>query len=187
MTTSTGYPFVPKEAFLTNGVGRHREKLQSFEMALRDAGIAQLNLVRVSSIFPPHCKLISKEAGIKRLKPGGVTFCVISDNATNEPHRLAAASVGIAIPKDPSQYGYLSEHHSYGQTDTIAGDYAEDLAASMLATILGLPFDPDKSWNETKQNWKISGEIVSTRNVVQSAMGHKDGLWTTVVAAAVFV
>jgi arginine decarboxylase len=57
----------------------------------------------------------------------------------------------------------------------------------MLATILGLPFDPDKSWNETKEYWKISGEIVTTRNVVQSAMGHKDGLWTTVVAAAVFV
>lgn len=186
MTTS-GYPLVPKEAFLTNGVGRHKEKLQSFEMALRDAGIAQLNLVRVSSIFPPHCRLISKEAGVRKMKAGGITFCVISDNATNEPHRLVAASVGIAIPKDPTQYGYLSEHHSFGQTDTVAGDYAEDLAASMLATILGLPFDPEKSWNETKEVWKISGKIVGTRNVVQSAMGHKDGCWTTVVAAAVFV
>jgi arginine decarboxylase len=181
------YMLVPKEAFLTNGVGRHKEKLQSFEMALRDASIAQLNLVRVSSIFPPHCKLIPKEKGIKKLKAGGITFCVISENATNEPHRLVAASVGIAIPKAPDKYGYLSEHHSFGQTDEAAGDYAEDLAAGMLATILGLPFDADKSWNETKEYWKICGEIVTTRNVVQSAMGHKDGLWTTVVAAAVFV
>jgi arginine decarboxylase len=184
---STSLVYVPKEAFLTNGVGRHKEKLQSFEMALRDAGIASMNLVRVSSIFPPHCRLIDRKRGVKKLKAGGITFCVISDNATNEPHRLVAASVGLAVPKDPNKYGYLSEHHSFGQTDKTAGDYAEDLAASMLATILGLPFDPDKSWNETKEYWKISGEIVSTRNVVQSAIGHKDGLWTTVVAAAVFV
>ena len=181
------YMLVPKEVFLTNGVGRHKEKLQSFEMALRDAGIAQLNLVRVSSIFPPHCRLIPRDKGKKKLKAGGITFCVISDNSTNEPHRLVAASVGLAIPRDPESYGYLSEHHSHGQTDSAAGDYAEDLAASMLATILGLPFDPDKSWNETKEYWKISGQIVTTRNIAQSAIGHKDGLWTTVVAAAVFV
>jgi arginine decarboxylase len=181
------YMIVPREVFLTNGVGRHKEKLQSFEMALRDAGIAQLNLVRVSSIFPPHCKLISKPKGLKKLKAGGITFCVISDCATNEPHRLIAASVGLAIPKDSNHYGYLSEHHSYGQSEDTAGDYAEDLAASMLATILGLPFDPDQSYDEKKEIWKISREIVVTRNVTQTAIGHKDGIWTTAVAAAVFV
>jgi arginine decarboxylase len=179
--------YVPQEAFLTKGVGHHKEKLQSFEMALRDAGIAQLNLVRVSSIFPPHCKLIPKLQGFKKLKPGAVTFCVISDNATNEPHRLVAASVGLSVPKDRSHYGYLSEHHSFGQRENTAGDYAEDLAASMLATILGVPFDPDKSYDEKKEIWRISGEIVVTRNVTQTAIGHKEGLWTTVVAAAVFL
>ncbi len=179
--------YVPEEAFLTNGVGKHKEKLQSFEMALRDAGIAHLNLVRVSSIFPPHCKLISRVQGLQKLNPGGVTFCVMSDVSTNEPHRLLAASVGIAIPKDRSHYGYLSEHHSYGQRESTTGDYAEDLAASMLATILGVPFDPDKSYDEKKEIWSISKEIVTTRNVTQSAVGDKNGLWTTVVAAAIFI
>jgi arginine decarboxylase len=178
---------VPKEAFLTKGVGRHKEKLQSFEMALRDAGIAHLNLVRVSSIFPPHCKLISKQTGLSRLKSGGITYCVISDNATDEPHRLVAASVGLAIPKDRNNYGYLSEHHGFGQDDETAGDYAEDLAACMLATFLGVPFDPNVSYDEKKEFWRISGEIVVTRNVTQSAVGNKMGLWTTVVAAAVFI
>lgn len=179
--------YVPQEAFLTKGVGKHKEKLQSFEMALRNAGIAAVNLVRVSSIFPPQCKLISKQAGLKQLKPGAITHCVMSDNATCEPHRLVAASVGIAIPRDRDHYGYLSEHHSYGQRDEAAGEYAEDLAASMLATILGVPFDPDKSWNEKKEEWKISGKIVKTRNITQSAIGNKDGLWTTVIAAAIFL
>ena len=178
---------VPKEAFLTKGVGRHREKLQSFEMALRNAGIAHVNLVRVSSIFPPNCKLLSKEQGLEKLQPGAVIHCVMSDNATSEPHRLIAASVGIAIPRDRSYYGYLSEHHSFGQRGEAAGDYAEDLAASMLATTLGVHFDPDQSYDEKKEVWKISGRIVATRNITQTAIGNKDGLWTTVVAAAVFI
>ena len=177
---------VAKKIFLTRGVGKHREKLTSFEMALRSAKIAQFNVVRVSSIFPPHAKLITPQEGLKLLKPGQILYVVMSDNATNEPHRLMAASVGVAIPKDRTQYGYLAEHHSFGLTDDKTGDYAEDLAASMLATILGIEFDPNKSYDERKDVWRLSNEIVMTRNVTQSAIGDKDGLWTSVVAAAVF-
>jgi arginine decarboxylase len=109
------------------------------------------------------------------------------DNATDEPHRLVASSVGLAIPANKDQYGYLSEHKSFGETDQRAGDYAEDLAATMLATILGVDFDPDTSYDERKDIWKVSDKIVTTRNITQSAIGDRDGLWTTVVAAAVFV
>ncbi|MEW5807082.1 MAG: arginine decarboxylase, pyruvoyl-dependent [Acidobacteriota bacterium] len=179
--------YVPTKLFLTKGVGKHKEKLASFEMALRKADIAHLNLVRVSSIFPPHCKLISKNSGMKYLKPGQITHVVISECSTNEPHRLIAASVGVALPKNPDNYGYLSEHHAHGQVEENAGDYAEDLAASMLATILGVEFDPDKSWNEKKEIWKISSEIFKTTNITQSAIGDKTGLWTTVIAAAILI
>ncbi len=178
---------IAKGIFLTKGVGKHREKLSSFELALRAAGIAEYNIVRVSSIFPPNCKVISLQEGLKRLTPGQIVYAVMYDNATNEPHRLVAASVGLAIPANPSQYGYLSEHHSFGETDQKAGDYAEDLAATMLATILGVDFDPNASYDERKDIWRMSDKIVQTRNVTQSAIGDRDGLWTTVVAAAVFV
>ena len=134
--------FVPKEMFFTKGVGKHREKLTSFELALRSAGIAACNLVRVSSIFPPGCRLLSRTQGAKRLEPGQVTFVVMSEAATREPHRLVAATVGVAIPRDRELYGYLSEHHSFGESEEVAGDYAEELAAEMLATTLGLEFDP---------------------------------------------
>ncbi len=177
---------VPKTAFVTKGVGKHKERLTSFEMALRNAKIAEFNLVKVSSIFPAKCKLIPSSKGLKFLKPGEVVHVVMSENATDEPNRLVAASVGIAIPKDQNRYGYLSEHHNFGQNDTVAGEYAEDLAAYMLATILGAPFDPDKSYDEQKDIWKISGHTVKTRNVTQSAVGDKKGLWTTVIAAVVF-
>jgi len=178
---------IGKAIFLTKGVGKHREKLTSFELALRDARIAEFNLVRVSSIFPPGCKVISIQEGLTNLRPGQVVYAVMYDNATNEPHRLLATSVGLAIPADRNQYGYLSEHKSFGQTDEKAGDYAEDLAATMLATILGVEFDPNVSYDERKDVWRMSDKIVTTRNVTQSAIGDRDGLWTTVVAAAVFV
>lgn len=177
---------VARYLFLTKGVGRHRERLASFEEALRDAKIAQFNLVHVSSIFPPHCKLVSLNEGLARLKPGQVIHCVLARSETNENHRLIAASIGIAIPKDRNQHGYLSEHHSYGETDEQASEYAEDLAASMLATTLGIDFDRDASWDEQREIWKISGKIVKTTNVTQSAIGLA-GKWTSVIAAAILV
>ncbi len=179
--------YVPSKLFLTKGVGRHREKLQSFEMALRQARIAQFNLVRVSSILPPHCEILQRSEGVSHLRPGQVVHCVMSDCATNEPNRLMAASVGLSVPKNTENHGYLSEHHAFGQNEKQAGDYAEDLAAEMLATILGVSFDPDKSWNERKGTWAISGDIVRTQNVTQSAVGEKKGLWTTVLAGAIFI
>ena len=181
------FGFVPSELFFTKGVGTHREKLTSFELALRSAGIAACNVVRVSSIFPPGCRILSREEGSERLKPGQVTFVVMSEAATKEPHRLIAATVGVAIPRDPNLYGYLSEHHSFGEDEETAGDYAEDLAAEMLATTLGLKFDPDKSWDENKEVWRLSNQIVRTQHVTQTAIGDRHGLWTTVVAAAVMV
>ncbi|MHC4820310.1 MAG: pyruvoyl-dependent arginine decarboxylase [Planctomycetota bacterium] len=179
--------FVPKKLFLTKGVGRHKKKLASFEAALRDAGIEACNLVRVTSIFPPACKIISREQGVKSMQPGQILFIVLADNATNEPNRLIASSIGVARPKDPQTFGYLSEHHSYGEKAEKAGDFAEDLAAEMLATSLGLDFDPDLSWKENEQVFELSGKIVKTHSVTQTATGHKDGLWTTVVAAAVLL
>jgi len=179
--------FVPTKGFLTRGVGRHKEKLTSFEMALRDAGIEKCNLVRVSSIFPPHGKLITRQEGVQMLRPGQVVFAVLAEMSTNEPSRMVAASIGLAIPADPNHYGYISEHHAYGQKEELAGDYAEDLAASMLATTLGVPFDPNQAWDERRAVYLMSGDIVKTRNVTQTAECGPDGLWTTVVASCVYV
>src|SRR3990172_7660808 len=176
---------VPKKVFFTKGVGTHKEELRSFELALRDAGIEKCNLVYVSSIFPPGCKIISRNEGIRQLIPGMITYCVLARCGSNEPHRLVAASVGCAIPTDKTIYGYLSEHHSYGKTEKSAGDYSEDLAAAMLASTLGVEFDENKSWDEKEDVFKISGKIVRTTNITQTTM-LKNG-YCTVVAAAVLL
>ena len=182
-----GKSMVPKKLFFTKGVGKHKERLTSFELALRDAGIASQNLVRVSSIFPPRCKVIPRKEGLKYLSDGEVVFSVIAENSTREPHRLIVSSIGVAIPADRETYGYLSEHHSFGETEEQAGEYAEELAAEMLATTLDVDFDPDKSWDEKKEIYRISNKIVRTSNYTQSAVGDKRGLWTTTIAAAVLI
>ena len=178
---------VAKKLFLTKGIGIADDKLTSFEFALRNAGIAGTNIVLISSIFPPEAKLIPRKDGLKLIKPGQILFTIYSRNQTNEPHRLISASVGIAQPKDRTKYGYLSEYEAHGKNEVESGDYAEDIAAQMLASSLGIPFDIDKSWDEKRQQWTISGQIYKTKNITQSAKGNKDGKWTTVFAAAVLV
>jgi len=180
-----GDSLVPTKLFFTTGVGVHREKLTSFEMALRDARIAQHNLVRISSIFPPGCEIVERDEGVEMLRPGQVVFCVLSEAATNEPSRRVGASVGLAQPADPHRYGYISEHHAFGQSTEIMGNYAEDLAAQMLATVLGAEIDLDQAWDERKEHWKVSGHVVNSRNHTVVAEAPEDGQWVTTVAAAV--
>lgn len=179
--------FKATKIFFTKGVGRHKDYLQSFELALRMAGIEKCNLVSVSSIFPAGCKRISKEEGIKIIEPGQITFCVMARNSTNEPNRLIASSIGVALPTAGDQYGYISEHHPFGENEKTSGDYAEDIAAQMLATTLGVEFDPATAWDEREQIYKQSGQIYKTFNITQSAEGDKTGLWTTVISAAVML
>jgi arginine decarboxylase len=165
-----------KKFFFVKGVGKEKERLASFEMALRDASIAEYNLVKVTSIFPPRCKVISPKEGVKRLKPGQILYVVLAESSTNEPNRLIAASIGVAIPKDANQYGYLSEHHSYGETQQKVGEYAEDLAAYMLATTLGISFEEDVVYDSRQDLWRIKKDVVTTKSVTQTAVGEKNGV-----------
>jgi arginine decarboxylase len=173
--------------FFTKGSGVHRNRLRSFEIALRKARIEKYNLVQVSSIFPPDCRIISREAGIKAMDPGQICFIVLALERTNEPNRLISAAIGLARPVNKKQYGYISEHHAFGETMKKSADFAEDLAATMLASTVGVELDPDVAWDERKQVYQVGARHFFSRSIAQSAKGHKNGLWTTVVAGAVML
>jgi arginine decarboxylase len=179
--------FSASKIFFTKGVGVHKDKLASFEAALRSAGIEKCNLVYISSIIPPNCKVIPRKEGVSLLNPGQITFCVMARNETNEPSRLLSSAIGVAIPANKETYGYLSRHHAFGETEEKSGEYAEDLAATMLATTLGIEFDTEKAWNERKQIYESDGNIFKTMHICQSAVGNKGSLWTTTIAAAVLL
>ncbi|MGZ5454555.1 MAG: pyruvoyl-dependent arginine decarboxylase [Candidatus Aminicenantales bacterium] len=177
---------VPTKIFLARGQGRHKEKLVSFEKALREAGIAPFNLVRVSSIYPPHCRYITKGAGLKLLMPGQILFVVLSENATDEPGQLISASIGMAVPDDPAHYGYLAEHSDIGKSATEVSLHTKYLAAEMLATKLGENLK-EPARGKPAGSFRVSnGLSLKTRSMTQPAAGEA-GVWTTTVAAAVLV
>ena len=172
--------------FLTKGIGIHRHQLTAFELALRDADIEQQNLVSISSILPPRCKLITKEDGVATLQPGEITFSVLARAETNEPGRRVHASIGLARPASADMYGYIAEHHGFGMTADQSGEYTEDLAATMLASTLGIEFDPSAAWNERKKLYEHTQLIIDSLSITAAAQGDDAGLWTCAVAAAVF-
>ncbi|HEX3990692.1 MAG TPA: pyruvoyl-dependent arginine decarboxylase [Acetobacteraceae bacterium] len=173
--------------FLTKGVGVHRHALTAFEFALRDADIEQQNLVYVSSILPPRCEVIAREAGVELLRPGDITFCVLARSETNEFGRHIYASLGLARSSEPGMYGYISEDHGFGMTEAASGEQAEDLAATMLASTLGLDFDPDAAWNERKQIYEHGSVTINSTSITATAICGPDNRWTCAIAAAVFL
>jgi arginine decarboxylase len=176
---------VPKKLFFTRGIGRGQSMLMSFEEALRDAGIAQFNLVSVSSIFPPHAEAISREEGLKLLNPGQILFTVLARNSSDELNRMISAAIGYAIPTDRSKWGYLSEHHSFGETEHGAGFFAEKLAAEMLASTMGM--QKDLAWDKEKEEYVLKDKILTTKNICSTAVVMKGGEWTTAISAAVLI
>lgn len=179
--------YIPKEIFFTNGFGEHKEKLISFELALRDAGIEKCNLVEVSSILPPDCKVISKEVGLKSIKPGQITFCILARNSSHEHGKRISAAIGCALPEDKKHFGYIGEHCSLNQSSIDVGKHAEKLAAEMLASKLGSKFNIYSNYDENKKFYKIENKIFKTLNIAKSAICKDNSSWITVIAVAVFI
>ena len=179
--------FLPKRVFLTSGAGVHKDRLTSFEFALRAAGVEKCNLVLVSSILPPNCEILDKEEGLKCLQPGQIAFSAMDQLQTDEGGRMIAAAVGMAVPNDRSIHGYLSEHHAYGQNEETAGKFAEDLTATMLASYFGLPvFESELPEPARSKQYQRCQEKFTTTHIAAVTKGKK-GLWTTVFAGAVFI
>ncbi len=178
-------PLVPKKVFFTRGVGRGDSLLQSFEEALRDGGIAEYNLSSISSIFPPFAEVVDRKEGLKLLSPGQILFTVLARNSSNELNRMVSSAIGYAIPTDKSKWGYLSEHHSFGETEKVSGFFAEKLAAEMLASTMG---EADNLvWDKEKEEYVLGDKILTTRNICSTAVVLKAGEWTTTIAAAVLI
>ncbi|MGC8647687.1 MAG: pyruvoyl-dependent arginine decarboxylase [Candidatus Micrarchaeia archaeon] len=178
---------LPTRIFLTKGFGKASTQLGAFEYALRNAGIAPFNLVRVSSIIPPNAKIISREEGLKSLQQGQILFLVLSRAETNEPGREAIASIGMAFPKGRNAYGYLSEYEAFDENEEFVGKKAESLAASMLASIMG--YGDGKiviSEEENEDIARLKGIDIEMLNITQEAKAE-DGKWACAIAAAVLI
>lgn len=173
-------------AYLTAGKGVHREPLIAFELALREAGIASQNLVAVSSILPPGCELIPRAEGESHLQPGQILHVVLSRNDSTRHTGRLGASIGVAVPADPAQHGFVSEYHAEGLASDAIDRHAEDLAATMLGSLQGLDLDPTLGWEERGAALDRAGTIRERRSL-SMVTDAPDGVATCVVAACVFL
>jgi arginine decarboxylase len=160
--------FVPKAIFFTNGVGVHKDRLSSFELALRNAGIEKANLVTVSSIFPPFCKEMSRKEGEGLIMPGQIVHCVMARQDTNEPNRLIAAAIGLARPADKHRYGYLSEQLAMGKRRRRRATTRRTCSDDLLATTLG-----SSSTRRRPERARVAcspgGKDILRRNIIANA------------------
>jgi len=165
---------IPRRVFLTTGQGQHADRIHAFELALRDAGIEQCNLVPVSSVLPPGCRIVDREEGTAALVPGAIMFCVMARDESNCEGSPLSASVCIAVPKDRSRHGYIGEYAGNGRTAEEAEDAARELAQGMLVTSM----DIDAS---------RADEVCAAAPAISCIGRAKRGVWNVAVAAAVFL
>lgn len=184
-------PVVPNRVFLTKGVGVGDHPLTSREMALTDAGVEKVNLLKASSIIPPHCPIISREEGREGLIMGQMTFAIMAEATTNEPHKLISAAIGIAKPEDEDEYGFFTEieqEQGFGKTAEKAGEEVRRLAIMNLAlSWRDQDFKLEKEWRPDKKLYRIKNKNVHLSDMTESTRGHKDGLHTTVFVGAIFL
>ncbi len=179
---------VPRKLFLTKGLGRHEDRLVSLALAVRNARIAQLNLVQVTGgILPPQCELVTAQEGLRRLAPGQIVHAIVSTAATNEPYRVVAASTAVAMPKDRSRPGCLAARDSAGESEQQAALRTEELAVAQLAALLGIELDRRAAYDANQDLWTLARDVVITRSVTQAVSGDRSGHWTSVIAAALFM
>jgi arginine decarboxylase len=183
-----GMALIPTKFFLTKGVGVHEKSLRAFENALRAAGINQCNLVKVSSIIAPGCKLVSREEGMKQIKPGQVTFAVMATSETNEPGQCVVAGIGMAQPKDETLYGYLTEvEEAIGRTDQDVEQDVVEMALENLVSEWNPKFEGENAYRKGQKNYHLEGRDIRVESIVQSAEGAEKNQYTCVIVAAVFV
>jgi len=99
---------IPKEFFVTSGKATSPiSELNAFDLALKKAGIAQCNLVSVSSVLPPGCK----ETRLKQMPIGSITHAVVA-RMNAEGEATIGAGIAWTWEKD-KKYGIAAEAHGY--------------------------------------------------------------------------
>ena len=107
----------------TAGTAEGSTPLNAFDNALLAAGIGNVNLVKVSSIFPPAAEVVS----LPRIKPGAIVPSAYAAITSEVPGEVVAAAVGWALPDDPVKNGIIMEFH-----DKATREEAERMIVQML-------------------------------------------------------
>ena len=123
----------PSAVSVVAGSGEGRTELTAFDRALMDAGIANLNFIRVTSILPAGVRMVP----VPSFAPGGLTPAVYARIVSHTPGERIAAAVGLGLSKH--SYGVIMEYEHPG-----AADNAEAIVRGMVEEAMAvrdLPID----------------------------------------------
>ena len=105
----------PTHYFLVSGASEGFTPLNAFDGALLQAGIGNTNIVKMSSIVPPHCIRIAPIA----LPPGSLVPAAYASITSNVPGEIISAGVAVALPEDENQNGLIMEYSARGERHKI--------------------------------------------------------------------
>jgi arginine decarboxylase len=161
---------------------------------MRQAGVAECNLVKVSSILPPGTRIISRDEGVGLLRPGNIVFAIIAQAETDEPHQRITPAIAWANPDRRGMPGYIAEVEEdlcHGKTDRTAADEVGEEAITILAEKLRTKVDPKQKWDRRKTSTRIGSTNVETGWLAASIEGpeERDGekQFAAAIVLAVFV
>jgi arginine decarboxylase len=103
---------------VSRGVGTGPTRLAAFDQALRSAGVADFNLVRISSVIPPGSTVL-ETAGRDQVEGGhgDLLYCVYADAYSSIPGEAAWAGLTWAQHEDGSGAGLFAEHSGWSEGD----------------------------------------------------------------------
>ena len=102
---------MPTHYFLATGTADGFTPLNAFDGALLQAGIGNTNIIKMSSIVPPHCTLVDPIA----LPAGALVPAAYAAITSDVPGETIAAGVAIALPDDENQNGLIMEYSAKGE------------------------------------------------------------------------
>lgn len=105
----------PTHFFLCAGHAEGYTILNAFDAALIDAGVGNVNLIKLSSILPPGVE----ETTVQPLPYGSFLPIAYASINTSTPQEIISAAVACARPKDKTKPGVIMEYSSRGHKEDV--------------------------------------------------------------------
>jgi arginine decarboxylase len=128
------------------------------QRAMREAGVADCNLVKVSSVIPPACEIVPRARGLRMLRGGAIIHAVIAQGETNEPHQRITPAICWGQPNDATLPGYMTEveeDQTKGRSTRTATDEAGEALITIIAEKFGVRLDPEKTWSNRGRSGRV--------------------------------
>jgi arginine decarboxylase len=105
----------PTTHTFVTGASEGLTPLNAFDGAVLDAGVGNTNLVKMSSIVPPHTRELPPRELV--LPPGALVPVAYAAMESDIPGAMICAGIAAAWSDDPDQPGLIMEYHANGHRE----------------------------------------------------------------------